>query len=195
MADPTKPHVFEVAVGRATVPANFIILRFEFPLEKGFPMKRTMLLIFFLVPALAFAGETVKVKVQKTSLFEQPNFFSRTVATLQFGDQLEMEEAVKDWAKVKFGQQKGYIHQSALTSTKVDVKTLFFSSSSSSGASQDEVALAGKGFTPEVEKNYGKTHPEMNYALVDEIERYSVDPNSLRSFIQGGGLKMSEAQR
>jgi len=158
-------------------------------------MKRTMLLIFFLVPALAFAGETVKVKVQKTSLFEQPNFFSRTVATLQFGDQLEMEEAVKDWAKVKFGQQKGYIHQSALTSTKVDMKTMLFSSSSSSGASQDEVALAGKGFTPEVEKNYGKTHPEMNYALVDEIERYSVDPNSLRSFIQGGGLKMSEVQR
>jgi hypothetical protein len=158
-------------------------------------MKRTMLLIFFLVPALAFAGETVKVKVQKTSLFEQPNFFSKTVATLQFGDQLEMEAVLKDWVKVKFGQQKGYIHQSALTSTKVDMTTLFFSSSSSSGASQDEVALAGKGFTPEVEKNYGKTHPDMNYALVDEIERYSVDPNSLRSFIQGGGLKMSEAQR
>jgi len=158
-------------------------------------MKRTMLLIFFLVPALAFAGETVKVKVQKTSLFEQPNFFSRTVATLQFGDQLEMESVLKDWVKVKFGQQQGYIHQSALTSTKVDMMTLFFSSSSSSGASQDEVALAGKGFTPEVEKNYGKAHPDMNYALVDEIERYSVDPNSLRSFIQGGGLKVSEAQR
>jgi hypothetical protein len=35
----------------------------------------------------------------------------------------------------------------------------------------------------------------MNYALVDEIERTSVDPNSLRSFIQRGGLKVSEAQR
>jgi len=158
-------------------------------------MKRIMLLIFFLVPALSLAGETVKVKVQKTSLFEQPNFFSRSVATLHFGDQLDMEEAVKDWAKVKFGQKKGYIHQSALTSTKVDMKTMLFSSSSSSGASQDEVALAGKGFTPEVEKDYGKAHPEMNYALVDEIERTSVDPNSLRSFIQRGGLKVSEAQR
>jgi hypothetical protein len=158
-------------------------------------MKRTMLLILFLVPALSFAGETVRVKVQKTTLFEQPNFFSRTVATLQFGDPLEMEAVVKDWAEVKFGRQKGYIHQSALTSTKVDMKTLLFSSSASSEASQDEVALAGKGFTPEVEMNYGKTHPEMNYALVDEIERTSVDPNSLRSFIQRGGLKVSEAQR
>ena len=158
-------------------------------------MKRTMILIFLLVPALSFAGETVKVKVQKTSLFEQPNFLSKTVATLQFGDQLETEEVVKDWAKVKFGQQKGYVHQSALSSTKVDMKTLLFSSSSSSGASQDEVALAGKGFTPEVEKNYGKAHPEMNYALVDEIERFTVDPNSLRTFIQKGGLKVSEGQR
>ena len=158
-------------------------------------MKRIMLLILFLVPALCLAGETVKVKVQKASLFDQPNFFSKTVATLQFGDQLEMEEVVKDWAKVKFGQQRGYIHQSALTSTKIDMKTMMFSSSSSSGASQDEVALAGKGFTPEVEKNYGKAHQEMNYALVDEIEHYSVDPNSLRSFIQRGGLKVSEGQR
>ena len=158
-------------------------------------MKRTMLLLMFLLPALCLAGETVKVKVQKTSLFEQPNFLSKTVATLQFGDLLELEEVVKDWAKVKFGKQKGYIHQSALTSTKVDMKTLLFSSSSSSAASQDEVALAGKGFTPEVEKNYGKAHPEVNYALVDEIERYTVDPNSLRTFIQRGGLKVSEGQR
>jgi hypothetical protein len=158
-------------------------------------MKKAMLLVLFLVPVLCLAGETVKVKVQKTSLFDQPNFLSKTVATLQFGDQLEMEGVVKDWAKVKFGRQQGYVHQSALTSTKVDLKTMLFSSSSSSGASQDEVALAGKGFTPEVEKNYGKTHPEMNYALVDEIERYTVDPNSLRSFIQRGGLRVSEGQR
>jgi hypothetical protein len=158
-------------------------------------MKRSIIVILFLLPALCLAGETVKVKVQKTSLFERPDFFSRAVATLQFGDQLEMQEVVKDWAKVKLGDQKGYVHQSALTSTKLDIKTLLFSSSSSSGASQDEVALAGKGFTPEVEKNYGKAHSELNYALVDEIERYSVDPNSLRSFIQRGGLKVSEGQR
>ena len=63
------------------------------------------------------------------------------------------------------------------------------------GASGSEVALAGKGFNPEVEKSYGKAHPEMNYALVDEVERYSVDPNSLRSFIQRGGLKVSEGQK
>jgi hypothetical protein len=158
-------------------------------------MKKSVLLILLLVPALCLAGETVKVKVQRTSLFDQPNFFSRTVATLQFGDELEMQEVVKDWAKVRFGKQKGYVHQSALTSTKVDMKTMLFSSSSSAEASQDEVALAGKGFTPEVEKNYGKAHPEMNYALVDEIECFNIDPNSLRSFIQRGGLKVSEGQR
>ena len=158
-------------------------------------MKKIMLFILLLVPALCLAAEPVKVKVQKASLFSQPNFLSKTVASLQFGDQLELEEVVKDWARIRYGQQRGYVHQSALTSTKVDMKSLMFSSSSSSGASQDEVALAGKGFTPEVEKNYGKAHPEMNYALVDEIERYTVDPNSLRSFIQKGGLKVSEGQK
>jgi hypothetical protein len=158
-------------------------------------MKKVMLLVLFLVPALCLAAEQAKVKVQKASLFSQPNFLSKTVASLQFGDPLELEEVVKDWARVRYGQQRGYVHQSALTSTKVDMKTMMFSSPSSSGTTQDEVALAGKGFTPEVEKNYGKAHPEMNYALVDEIERYTVDPNSLRSFIQKGGLKVSEGQK
>ena len=159
-------------------------------------MKKLLLLVVVLVPALGLAAETVKVKVQKASLFEQPNFLSKPVAVLQFGVQLDMEEVAKEWAKVRFRRQKGYVHQSALTFTKVDVTTMLFSSSSpSSEASQDEVALAGKGFTPEVERNYGKAHPEMNYALVDEIERYSVDPHSLRSFIQKGGLKGSGDQR
>jgi hypothetical protein len=173
----------------------FGTLRFNVPLEMGVYMKRTIFLILFLVPALCMAAEPVKIKVQKASLFSQPNFLSKPVVSLQFGDPLEMEEILKDWAKVKFGQQRGYVHQSALTSTKVDMKTMMFSSSSSSGATQDEVALAGKGFSPEVERSYGKAHPEMNYALVDEVERYSVDPNSLRSFIQKGGLKVSEGQK
>jgi hypothetical protein len=62
-------------------------------------------------------------------------------------------------------------------------------------AGEDEVALAGKGFTPEIEEKYGETHPEVNYATVDEIESFTVGEDSLRKFIQEGGLKVMEDQR
>jgi hypothetical protein len=55
--------------------------------------------------------------------------------------------------------------------------------------SSDEAALAGKGFTPEVENGYRTKHPEMNFAQVDKIETFKVDPATLQTFIKEGDLK------
>ncbi len=53
----------------------------------------------------------------------------------------------------------------------------------------DEVALAGKGFTPEVESGYRSKHPEMNFAEVDKVETFKVDPATMQTFIKEGDLK------
>ena len=55
--------------------------------------------------------------------------------------------------------------------------------------SSDEAALAGKGFTPEVESGYRSKHPEMDFAQVDKIESFKVDPATLQAFIKEGDLK------
>jgi hypothetical protein len=55
--------------------------------------------------------------------------------------------------------------------------------------SSDEAALAGKGFTPEVESGYRAKHPEMNFAEVDKVETFKVDPATLQAFIKEGDLK------
>lgn len=55
--------------------------------------------------------------------------------------------------------------------------------------SSDEVALAGKGFTPEVESGYRAKHPEMDFAQVDKIETLKVDSAALQAFIKEGDLK------
>ena len=56
-------------------------------------------------------------------------------------------------------------------------------------SSSDEVALAGKGFTPEVENGYRSKHPEMDFAQVDKIETFKVDSATLQAFIKEGDLK------
>ena len=55
--------------------------------------------------------------------------------------------------------------------------------------SSDEVALAGKGFTPEVESGYRAKHPEMDFGQVDKVESFKVDPATLQAFIKEGDLK------
>jgi hypothetical protein len=55
-------------------------------------------------------------------------------------------------------------------------------------AKTDEVALAGKGFTPEVESGFRQKNPGLNYASVDQVERFQVNPAQLATFIREGGL-------
>ena len=50
------------------------------------------------------------------------------------------------------------------------------------------MALAGKGFTPEVEKAFRDKNPKMNYNLVDRVESYRVNDDELQSFIRSGKL-------
>lgn len=154
----------------------------------------TLLFILLFLPVVALAGKMVKVKVQKSTIFQEPNFLSGTVVSVEYGDQLEMLDELKDWIHVKFEGRRGWIHKSSLTSSKFNVGTIFVGASSPS-ASHDEVAIAGKGFTPEVEDGYKQSHPEMNYAMVDEIESYRVEDDSLRDFIKRGGLRIAEAGR
>jgi hypothetical protein len=153
----------------------------------------TILVILVFLSATAQAGKMVKVKVQKSTIFQQPHFFAKVVTSVEYGDQLEILDELKDWVQVKFREGEGWIHKSSLTSGKFNLGTIFVGTSSPS-ATHDEVAIAGKGFTPEVERGYKDGHPEMNYALVDEIERYDVDDDSLHDFIRRGGLKIEEAK-
>jgi len=157
-------------------------------------MKRLVFLFILLfLPGMVQAGKMVKVKVQKSTIFQQPKFFAEVVASVEYGDQLEMLDELKDWVHVRFREQKGWIHKSCLTSGKFNLGTIFVGTSSPS-TTHDEVAIAGKGFTPEVERGYKQSHPEMNYALVDEVERYDVEDDSLHDFIRRGGLKTSEGE-
>ena len=157
-------------------------------------MRKLIILIILLsFPGLAQAGRIVKVSVQKSTLFEEPRFFSKALTSVKYGDKLEMLDEHKDWVYVDFQGERGWIHESSLSIPKFSLGAIFVGSSSST-ASEDEVALAGKGFTPEVERGYEKSHPEMNYNLVDQIEGYDVETASLYDFIRGGSLNVAEAK-
>ena len=110
-------------------------------------------------PLVAFAANAaLTVKIREASVRAGPKAFKPIVATVKYGDKVERLADTKDgWVEVKTGAgAKGFLHESALTEREVakiegDPKG---TGGGRSVASSDEVALAGKGFNPQVEAQY-----------------------------------------
>jgi adenylate cyclase len=95
-----------------------------------------------------------------------------------------------DWYQVDFQGQQGWLHRQAFPQAKgpkFNLPGMLFGAPVKETKS-DEVALAGKGFTPEVEASYRQSHPEMKFAEVDRVEAFQVNHAKLQSFIKEGGL-------
>ena len=142
-----------------------------------------------LSPALAGAG-TMKVTQANQSLHAEPNFSGTPIAAVPQGSEVKVVTISGDWYKVEYQGNTGWIHRQAFAEVKTpkfSLPGLLFGGGVQQTKS-DEVALAGKGFTPEVEASYRQKNPNMNYAQVDQVESFKVDPTKLQTFIKEGGL-------
>jgi len=149
------------------------------------------LALVLLMPGIGW-GETMKVAQPNQSLYPDPDFSSTPVAPVPAGAEVKVESQAGDWYKVDYQGQTGWLNRQAFTppaaASQPGLSGLLFGTPVKQ-TSSDEVALAGKGFTPEVENSYRAKHPEMNFAQVDKIESFRVDPAKLQAFIKEGDLK------
>ncbi|MCX8027977.1 MAG: hypothetical protein N3A62_09025 [Thermodesulfovibrionales bacterium] len=150
-------------------------------------MKRISLItiLILLLPSFAFA-ETMRVITKENYLRDGCRFFAPVKTNLKYGDPLEIISQEGDWYKARFKGVSGCIHKTAVDQKTVQPTTGFASGRQT--ATEQEVALAGKGFTPEVESAFRRKHPEMRFNLVDAIERYKTDEKRVADFIRMGGL-------
>jgi hypothetical protein len=149
------------------------------------------LALLILMPAAGW-GEVLKVSQPNQSLYPDPDFGSTPVGTVPEGAEVNVERQAGDWYKVEYQGTTGWLNRQAFpaapTSSKFSLGGLL-TGTPVKQTSSDEVALAGKGFTPEVESGYRAKHPEMDFAQVDKVESYKVDPATLQAFIKAGDLK------
>ena len=137
-------------------------------------------------------AEVLKVSQPNQSLYADPDFAGTPLAPVAEGSEVNVLQQAGDWYKVEVDGKTGWMHRQAFPAaqagSKFDIKGLLFGAPAKE-AKSDEVALAGKGFTPEVESSYRQKHPEMQFAQVDRVESNRVDPAKLQAFIQEGELK------
>jgi len=151
---------------------------------------RSLLLTLFIIvnSTLYLKAETAVIVTKENALRADCKFFSPLKSKVRYNDVIDVLSQQGDWYKVRFQGTEGCIHKSAIEKKSVSLSNLVGVGNQS--ASAEEVALAGKGFNPQVEKEYKEQNLGLNYSSVSKIEEYEVSEMEIRKFIENGKLNM-----
>lgn len=129
---------------------------------------------------------SMSVQVKQSQVRTAPSFMARIVATLQYGDRVDIVSSQGTWTQVfvSTGGVKGWVHTSALTKKKIVLKA--GASDVSETATSDELALAGKGFNKKVEGEFRVKNRNLDYTWVDRMEKIKISNNGIRKFLKEG---------
>ncbi|MDR2078357.1 MAG: SH3 domain-containing protein [Treponema sp.] len=158
-------------------------------------MKRFSMLMALVVLAAGFVtaqnlqGRTMYVSSKTVELKSSTGFFADTLGVLEYGDQVTVLEENGKWVKVTAVQRasvSGWIISANLTTKRI------ISSGNRNTASADELALAGKGFSEEVENAYRKD-AVVSYTEIDAMEARRIPREELYKFLTEGHLSLGDS--
>ena len=138
--------------------------------------------------ALAAGPTLMSVQVKEGQVRSGPSFLSTVLARLAYGDRVEVLGKQGAWSKVRLAGKvpQGWMHSSAITSKKIVMKA--GAQNVEQAASSDEIALAGKGFNADVEREFKAKNKDVNYAWIDQMEKIVVSQAQMQEFMEAGSL-------
>lgn len=149
------------------------------------------LVLCFVLSGSAAPQKTMSVQIKEGQVRSTPSFLGTIVARLSYGDRVEVIQDQGNWKKVAVrGGAQGWIHTSALSTKSIVLKA--GAGNVQTSATSGEIALAGKGFSEEVEKQYKKLNRNLDYAWVDRMERFQVSPEQMQAFLKQGSVAPAE---
>jgi len=136
----------------------------------------------------AVAQKIMSVQVREGQLRATPSHLGKIVAKTSYGDRVTVLEERGAWEKVSIagGKFQGWMHNTALTSKKIALKA--GQGNVSTSVTGDEIALAGKGFSEEVETQYRKSNKNLDYTWIDWMEAIDISSEQMEHFITSGYL-------
>ncbi len=146
------------------------------------------LMALLALPMAAVAQKTLSVQVREGQLRSTPSFLGKVVARVAYGDRVAMMEDRNAWKKVSLqgGKIQGWMHNSALTTKRIILKA--GQADVQTGATRDELALAGKGFNEQVEAAFRKKNKKFDYTWLNRMEGFKISPEQIQSFLDKGSL-------
>jgi len=145
---------------------------------------------FLMLAVNARAAQTLSVQVKEGQMRSTPSFLGAIVAKPAYGDRVALIEDRGAWKKVSARGVQGWMHASALTTKNIVLKA--GAANVQTGATGGEIALAGKGFSEEVEKQYKSQNRSVDFTWVDRMERFKVSPEEMQAFLKQGQVVPAE---
>ncbi|RPJ18574.1 MAG: SH3 domain-containing protein [Desulfobacteraceae bacterium] len=141
--------------------------------------------LFFAAWGPAQAPNKMNIQIMDGQVRSAPSFLGTIVARLTYGDSVDVIKDEGAWKKVALrGGVQGWMHSSALTTKSIILKA--GARNVQTSATGGEIALAGKGFSEEVEKKYKSLNRNLDYAWVDRMEKFQVSPEQMQAFLMDG---------
>lgn len=155
-------------------------------------MRKAHMARFAVWAGLAFAASAapaeVSVQVREAALRDAPSFLGMPAAQVTYGERLEVTERRPPWVRVRAADGRaGWLHESALTSAKLALAA--GDRNVGAAASGDELALAGKGFSRQVEDAFRAENRDIDFTWVDRMEAWRVPPREVQGFLAEGGVR------
>ena len=156
---------------------------------------RAVSLMLLVVCAISVQGASrqMSVQVRETAVREKPSFLGRPVGMVSYGDRVQQLQEEGAWSRVSGYGINGWLHTSALTRKKLDKQA--GSADLSATASSEELALAGKGFSAEVEAEYKAQNADIDFAPVDRMEAIVISEPEMHDFLLEGDVVPREGGR
>ncbi len=144
----------------------------------------------FLFIAFAYAAATMSIQVRETQIRTTPDYFGKIIGKASYGDRVTIESTKGSWKKVRFKTGKtGWVNSSALSAK--EIKMVAGAKGTKGAASASELQLAGKGFNPEVEKEFKNRNKDISFRWVDKMEQIRISDAEKQKFAQEGGLTLN----
>ena len=150
-------------------------------------MKRFLVLLVMMLCAgsvvFAQADRSARyVAVQAVVVKDSAGFFAKDLGNLSLGDTVRLINDEGKWSQIQAGTLTGWVASSSLSARRVVA--------SNAAVTASEVAMAGKGFSPDMEMEYKKNG--LDYSMVDSMERITVPADDLLRFVTEGRLSRGE---
>ena len=145
-------------------------------------------MVICLAATVAAAANLMSIQIKKGQLRTTPSFLGKIVAELNYAEQVAVLEKKEAWLKVRVSAKnaEGWLHASALTSKKIILKP--GATDVAQAASSDELALAGKGFSEQIEGEFKTRNPQLDYTWINQMEQMVVSQAQMEQFLKDGKL-------
>ena len=138
-------------------------------------------LIVLLLGVSGLVAAPLRVQVQDVALRAKPSYLGTVLTQLPYGSRVQLVQSQGAWTKVTAGDISGWLPSASVSQAEVEMNI----GSEGATTSSNENALAGKGFTEQIEQNYQKER-HIDYTWVNRMEKIQPPETILESFVKDG---------